>query len=182
MRKICFSLLAAGLLLAGIFGAIHTARGQVETLPDGSQLLLRQVDGENVREAWAPPGAPEPDAAEALNSFSTSTPYCYQPDAKKNECFINWYSSSADSAPENMRVITTTIESKIMARHGGFFQTSMYVNYAMAGSGYLVPCGALGSGGKAGMGESYTWSIAFKDAAGSWGSNSGVIYCPAYIP
>lgn len=182
MRRIFITLLAAGLLLAGFFGAIRTARSQVETRPDGSQLLLRETDGDNVHEVWAPPEAEDLDAVEAINSFTTQTAYCYQPDAKKNDCYINWYYTSVDTAPDYTRNITTTIDGDIVARYRGFFQTSMYVSYAMAGPGYRVDCGALGSGGNPDMGESYSWSIQVNDATGAWMGNYGTAYCPAYIP
>ncbi len=183
MRKIFFSLLAAGLLLAGIFGAIQSAHGQDVVQPEGRELVLREVDGENVRELWAPVGAAVPDAVEVLSNFTTNTPYCYQPDPAKDECFINWYSIYADSAPDNIRTITTTLTSKgIMASYKGFFQTSMYISYNMAGQGYRVECGALGSGGVPTLGKSYAWNIKVEDATGYWISHSGTIYCPAYTP
>lgn len=187
MRRILISLLAAGLLLAGIFGAIQTARGQLETQepatePDGSVLILRQVDGENVREAWAPPGAADGETPEIINTYTTQTAYCYQPNPAKNECFINWYSNYVDAAPDNMRLITTTISSKIVARYGGFFQSNIYTNYAMAGQGYLVECGALGSGGKPTLGKGYSWGVTALDATGTWIGHYGTVYCPAYMP
>ena len=81
--------------------------------------------------------------------------------------------------PNDMRPITTTISSKIVARYGGFFQTSFSISPQMTGAGFQVPCGYAGVSGTTDLGTSYSFAVSASDSTGASVSNSGIVNCPA---
>lgn len=176
MRKLALPLLSVLLLLVGI-GVIQVARGQ----GPGERVVAREVQGTDAREILAPESA---EAAQPEIGFIDSpTVVCYQPDATRDACYLNWYYMAVDAAPNY--VITMTVRIAPMGLVGqvhGFFQTSMYVPYAMFGDGFQVPCGPLGAGGNPQLGNAYSWAIRARDSAGFASANYGTAYCPAYIP
>jgi len=177
MRKLALPLLSALLLLLAGAGLIQVARGQ----GPGEQVVVREVQGTDVREilAPAPVDAPQPE----IGFIDSPTVVCYQPDATRDACYLNWYYMSVDAAPNYMITMTVAIAPMgIVGQVHGFFQTSMYVPYNMFGDGFQVPCGAPGAGGKPQLGNAYSWTIRARDAGGMGSANYGTAYCPAYVP
>jgi hypothetical protein len=182
MRKIILPLVFAGILLAAMFGLIQRVQGQGPTGPDGMQVLQNERQGDNVREIIAPPG-PDSVTAPNLGFIDSPTASCYQPDATKDICFINWYYLSVNADPNYMITMTITLNDiGVVANYHGFFQTSMYAPYNMRDRGFQVACGALGSGGNSTQGMGYGYTIRARDSASLSSANYGTIYCPAFIP
>ena len=177
MRRLAPPLFAVLLLLAG-FGLIQVVRGQ----GSGEAIVTREVQGENLREVVLPAPADlqsQPD----ISFIDSPTVVCYQPNASQDTCRLNWYYMAVDADPSYMIFMTVTVAPQgIVARVGGFFQTSMYVPYSMYGDGFQVACGPLGAGGNPALGNAYSWSIQARDSAGQKSANYGTAYCPAYIP
>lgn len=169
--------LALHLVLRETPRPVGASRQQADPPP----TAVVQTEGENSRMAIAPASPDSPDSPDTLSSFQTTTPYCYQPDAAQDVCYINFRQNSVAS-DTYVRVMTVTIESRIRAVYRGFFQSSMYAYYDMQGPGFKVACGAPNSGGVPTLGESYSYSIEFRDADDSWASNNGTLRCPPYIP
>ena len=180
MRKFTYPLLAVLLGLAATFGLIQSgARGQG---PDGPIIVNRETQGENVREISAPSqlSAPQPASIGFIDSPSVT---CYQPDPAQDACHLNWYYMSVSASPSYMIAMTVTVNAVgVVARVGGFFQTSMYVPYNMLGDGFHVACGAPGAGGNPALGNAYSWTIQAQDSGGLTAANYGTAYCPANTP
>jgi hypothetical protein len=182
MRKIILPFVIAGLLLAAIFGLLQVARGQAPGAQGGDGILLRENQGENVREISAPPGENAPQAPN-IGFIDSPTGTCYQPDPGQDACYLNWYYASVNASPNYMVAMTITVNTVgIVARMAGFFQTSMYVPYSMFDRGFKVACGALGAGGNAQLGNAYSWTINARDSSNLKSANYGTAYCPAYTP
>jgi hypothetical protein len=191
MHKLYTALILAGILLAGTIGLFQIAVGQgtppapIRPLAAGSE-----TQGENKREVSAPAGA-APNAPNAQSAPSapfigfidSPTSVCYKPDPAQDACYVNWYYMSVGAAPSYMISMTVTINALgPVARYQGFFQTSMYVPYNMAGNGYRVACGPKGAGGDPGWGNAYAWTIRARDSANLSSANYGTVYCPAHVP
>lgn len=124
----------------------------------------------------------------ALVGFiGTSNPYCYQPDASRNECFINVrYMQATDngtSAPY-LSYLELRVDSKVRYQSSTFFENSIYYNYDMIPGGLKVTCGTSNEGG-AGVdyGKVYSISIQAKSGDGTnMGGNYAGVKCPAYVP
>lgn len=182
MRRIFISLGVAGFLLVAIFLFLQQARGQSPTDSEGNQVVTRETQGDNTREISAPPGV---DASQVptIGFIDSPSPVCYQPDPSRDSCYINWYYMSVDAAPNYMIAMTATINTVgIVARTSGFFQTSMYVPYAMFGDGFEVSCGPKGSGGNPNLGMAYAWTLNARDSNNLKSANYGSTFCPAFIP
>jgi hypothetical protein len=178
MRKITLPLLVAALMLATAFITIGVARGQ----GSGPQIINHETQGDSVREISAPPeiNAPQQPNISFIDSPSAT---CYQPDPSRNECYLNWYYMSVDANPNYMIAMTVTVNTVgVVARVGGFFQTSMYVPYSMLGDGFKLACGAPGAGGIPGLGNAYAWTIDARDSSNLKSANYGTSYCPPYTP
>jgi hypothetical protein len=177
MRKLTLPLLSALLLLLAGVGLIQVARGQ----GPGTQVVAREAQGTDVREILAPEqiDAPQPD----IGFIDSPTVVCYQPNAARDACYINWYYMAVDAAPNYLITMTVTIAPMgIVGQVHGFFQTLMHVPYGMFGDGFQVPCGVPGAGGNPRLGNAYSWTIRARDSAGLGAANYGTVYCPAYVP
>lgn len=180
MRRLVLVFACSMLLVAAGFGVARLARGQEPAAPGAPAVLSRETQGDNVREITAPAldGAPPKPSIGFIDSPSAT---CYQPDPAADACYINWYYLSVSASPSYMISMTVAINAiGMVARTGGFFQTSMYVPYAMFPEGFKVQCGALGAGGDPAFGAAYAWTIRARDSAGTSSANYGTTYCPAY--
>ncbi len=181
MRKIIFPIIVSGMLLAAIFGLAWIARGQDTTRPDGLEVVSSETLGDSVREIYAPPGATpqQPD----ISFIDSPTATCYQPDSAQDVCYLNWYYMYVDASPNYMIAMTATVNTVgIVAKMGGFFQTSMYAPYNMFDKGFKLACGPLGAGGNPNLGNAYAWTITARDSSNLKSANYGTAYCPAYVP
>ncbi|MCU0520944.1 MAG: hypothetical protein MUF84_09660 [Anaerolineae bacterium] len=182
MRRISIVLGVVLLIVVGLGLTLRLALGQAPGPGHGYRVVESQTVDDDQHVVYAPADSAAPDNP-TISSFSTQTPYCYQPDPAQNACYINFYRHYVESAPApNMRYMTITIESRIRAVYRGFFQDSMYVGYDMQSPGFKVACGALNSGGVATMGKSYAYSIEVRDSQNGWSGNYGTLNCPAYVP
>lgn len=186
MKRIMVPFLIAVVCLAGLFGVIQIASGQGIPRPDGQEVLQSETQGENTREISAPAGQVSQANApqQPLIGFIDSpTATCFQPDATKDECRINWYYLSVNASPNYMIAMTVTLNSIGPAlRANGFFQTSMYLPYNMMGEGFKVACGAPGAGGIDTLGNSFAYTIRAKDSSNLSSANYGTVYCPPFNP
>jgi len=179
MRKLALSLSLTFLLLAATLGVIPTTRGQE---PGDPHVLSRETQGDNLREIYGPPQVDAPQQPN-IGFIDSPTAACYQPDPAQDACYLNWYYVSVDASPNYMVAMTLTVNTiGVVARLGGFFQTSMYAPYNLFDRGFKVPCGALGAGGNPGLGQAYSWTIQARDSANLSSANYGTTYCPAYTP
>jgi hypothetical protein len=182
MRRIFLPFIISGLLLAAIFGLLQIANGQAPTNSSGDEVLQSESQGENVREISAPSGADQPQEPN-IGFIDSPTSTCYQPDPKQDACYLNWYYMSVSASPNYMIAMTVTINTVgVVARIGGFFQTSMYAPYSMFDRGFKLSCGALGAGGNPQLGQAYSWTINARDSSNLKSANYGTTYCPAYVP
>lgn len=196
MRKLLLPVLLALLFLFALFGVLRGVRGQVPVDPDQANVLQRESQDGNVREILAPAGAaslnPAPSGespAEVspnepqISFIDSPTAACIQPDPAKDECFINWYYMSVTADPNYMITMTMAVNDiGPLARFHGFFQTSMYVPYAMNPRGYKVACGVAGAGSDPDWGAAYAYTIRARDSAGLKSANYGTVYCPPFVP
>lgn len=123
-----------------------------------------------------------------ITSFTNmSNPYCYQPDAARNECFINIrYSEvtqNGTSAPY-LYNLEISVGGKLRYNSSVFFENTIYYNYDMAPGGLKVACGTPNEGGAGtAYGRVYTVFVEAKTYDGTslgWGSSG--LRCPAYTP
>ena len=179
MRKLAIPFIIAIVLLSATFFAIRNAYGQGQ---EGQVVLNQETQGDSTREITAPDGANAPQQPD-ISFIDSPSATCYQPDPAQNACYINWYYMSVDANPNYMIAMTVTLNTiGIVARTGGFFQTSMYVPYNMFDRGLKVPCGSLGEGGHPMLGKAYAWTINTRDSSNLKSANYGTTYCPAYTP
>jgi len=179
MRKFILPFLGAFLLGVITLSVIQNAMGQGAGEPE---ILSLESQGENLREIQSPNQSNEPQQPN-IGFIDSPSATCYQPDATRNECYINWYYLSVSAAPNYMITMTVKLNDRGPVAHTqGFFQTSMYVPYNMLGQGFKVACGALGAGGNPLLGSAYAYTIRARDSAGLSSANYGTVYCPAYQP
>ncbi|MCA9875149.1 MAG: hypothetical protein H6659_00735 [Ardenticatenaceae bacterium] len=179
MRKFTLSLFLAFLLGAATFSLIQVARGQGSA--GGNPILSSETQGENQRQIQGAAGE-EPQQPD-IGFIDSPSATCYQPDAGRDACYINWYYLSVGASPNYMITMTLTLNDRGPVAHTqGFFQTSMYVPYSMLGDGFKVACGPLGAGGNPLLGNAYAYTIRARDSAGLASANYGTVYCPAYQP
>lgn len=181
MRRVSIVLGVVLLVVGGLWLTWRIALAQGPDPGRGYRVIESQSMDDNHHVVYAPadPAGVDP----TISSFSTQTPYCYQPDPDQDVCYINFYRHYVESAPATyMRSMTVTIDSQIRAVYRGFFQNSMYVGYDMQSPGFQVTCGALNAGGDPTMGESYSYSIEVRDSSDGWSGNYGTLKCPAHIP
>ncbi|MFZ5808873.1 MAG: hypothetical protein ACOY16_06300 [Chloroflexota bacterium] len=182
MSKLAGLLMMVFIILAGFFGFLQLARGQGFS-DDGSRVLQEERQDENTRQILdlGSDGALQENSPN-IGFIDSPSATCYQPDPKKNECFINWYYLYVDASPNYMITMTVTLNPNVIAHTQGFFQTSMYVPGSMYGQGFKVACGSLGSGGKPSLGMAYAYTIRARDSSNLSAANYGTVFCPAYIP
>jgi hypothetical protein len=179
MRKIYAVVLFVGLLLAGTLGMMRIARGQDQVPPAGGNVIQRETDGDNVRQILAPDDVAEP----SITTIDSPTPYCFQPDAGQDVCYMNWASMHVEGTPANMDAMTVTIDAVgVVARYQAFFQDTMDVSHEMNATGFRLPCGPPGAGGDPNLGNAYDWTIRARDSGGNTASNHGRMFCPPFTP
>jgi hypothetical protein len=178
IRYFALCMLFGSTLVVGV----DAARAQGASTPADQRELKSEVQGNNRREITAPVGAPVPELP-TISFIDSPTGTCYQPDRTQDVCYINWYYLSVGADPSYLVWMQAEINvlGKV-ARYQGFFQTAMYVPYAMHDRGFKVPCGALGSSTEPELGASYAYTIRARDSAGLGTANYGTVFCPAYIP
>lgn len=184
MRRLILVLSVALVLVGTIFSIFLTVRGQ-ESDGSGDPLILREeMQNGNIRQITAPnQSSPLAEDSPDISFIESPTPTCYQPDPAQDVCYIKWYYLSVNSAPATyMDTMTVTLSNKTVANIQGFFQSSLYVPHTMYDRGFRVECGALGSGGRPNLGKGYPYVIRARDSNGLRSTNSGTIYCPAFIP
>ena len=152
-------------------------------------------DGPNRREA---PAATAPAAGETRKKASPQHPLisfidsptatCYQPDPRRDVCFINWYYFSVDASPNYMTGLWVFLNPNLVSQTQGFFQTSIYVPYSMLGQGFRVACGppvddtTTLPGVTITHGNQYAYTIRARDSASLSSANYGSVTCPAFLP
>lgn len=117
-----------------------------------------------------------------ISFIDSPSPTCYRPVPGTGICYIRWsYLQVAATPPEYVVSMTLSIEGRLRAYHGGFFQTTMLVSGEMYGPGFAVTCGRPGSGGQAEMGSTYNYVIRARETGGLGSSNYGAVTCPADV-
>jgi hypothetical protein len=100
-------------------------------------------------------------APQSISSIQTRSPYCYQPDRERNECFLG-FEYHFVSTTASMRHLQITIGGKRVIEDRAFFQTNLFIGISEAGRpGYRVACGLSGSGGDPDplIGQRYSFQI-----------------------
>ncbi|MCB9418884.1 MAG: hypothetical protein H6667_03725 [Ardenticatenaceae bacterium] len=159
-------------------------------------VVIVYIAGQSQAATAAPPLAPDLPYREAGNGIDSPSisfidspnATCSRPVEGAGACYIAWnylYVSAATSA--YVISMTVSIDNQLRAYHSGFFQTSMYIPGDMIGSGFKVTCGTPGSGGKAGWGKIYNYTIRARETGGLTAANYGSVTCPAdtvkiYLP
>jgi hypothetical protein len=118
---------------------------------------------------------------------------CFQPDPRKDECFIDWgYASVNASASQYIIAMSFYLGARVAAGVSGFFQTSMYVPSDLLGPGFKVRCGLRQLPDPANpcsptpctdplvMGNQYSWTIRARETGGLKAANYGTVTCPAF--
>ena len=167
------------LVLAGLFAFSNrqvTAQDTTPPVPPQTETL---GDTSRTIESVSP---------NALTGFiGTSNPFCYQPDASRNECFINVrYMQATDDGTNSPYLynLEWRVDGKVRYQSSVFFENSIYYNYDMIPGGLKVTCGSPNEGG-AGVdfGKVYSITIQAKSGDGTnMGSNYASVKCPAYVP
>jgi hypothetical protein len=136
--------------------------------PVGADLPRREISGDV--------------KSPAISFIDSPTPRCYRPVAGSGACYIQWsYLYVTAGSAQYVISMTVTIDDRLRAYYGGFFQTYMYVPADLAAPGYKVTCGAPGSGGLAGLGKVYSYVIRARETGGLVAANYGSIACPADV-
>lgn len=160
---------AATELVAGAAGAVNAAgvanaadAANAATVTDG--VISRTVD------------------SPAISFIGSPSPTCYRPVAGTGTCYITWnYLNVTASTGQYIISTTVTIDGDLRAYHAGFFQNYMYIPGDMTAPGYKMTCGMPGSGGIAGLGNSYSYAIRARETGGLSAANYGSVTCPADV-
>ena len=157
--------------------------------------VVVQSQGENRREASGKPssgrttaGARSPDTP-LIGFIDSPSAVCYQPDPRRDSCFINWYYFSVNAGANYMVSLDIFLNPNLVSHTAGFFQTSMYVPYNMLGQGFRVACGPpvsipdpYSASGTMQVGNTYAYTIRAKDSVQLTAANYGSVICPAFVP
>lgn len=145
--------------------------------------LAAELDGENLREIVAEPGAvTDAGRDKAIGFITTNDAYCYQPDASRNECFVNWRLHSVSAGADNMTRLRILLAGRLVVNMSGFFQNSMSYQFGMVNpGGFKVVCGAP-SGADPLLGASYNYQVSATDSNNQTANNFGSVQCPAFAP
>jgi hypothetical protein len=117
---------------------------------------------------------------------------CSQPNPRKDDCYVNWTYLYVGAAPNYMIAMWAQLETDVVLKVSGFFQTSMYVSGQSLGLGFRVPCGAPiddasscpsppGGCVPLKVGNSYGYTVKALDSAGLRSANYGTVTCPAFV-
>ncbi len=184
MRHIWAVVLGSIMLSLVAFGTIRIAQGQPVS-QDGGFVLAQETQGANLREITAPNASSLGNSPQqpTIGFIDSPSATCYQPDAARDACYINWYYLAVDANPNYMITMTVSLNAIGPVAHvQGFFQTSMYIPYNMLGQGIQVACGAPGEGGDPNLGAAYSYIIRARDSSNLGSANYGTVYCPAFAP
>jgi hypothetical protein len=131
----------------------------------------------------APPRrALQADPSVQATTIDSPSPTCYRPVAGTGSCYIQWnYIFVVASSPQYVISTTVSIDGRLSAYHGGFFQTSMYVPGQLYGPGFRVQCGLPAGDGHTDLGNTYSYTIRARETGGNVATNSGSVQCPADV-
>lgn len=168
-RSISATLLA--LILVGLALVLAPPAGD----PAAAQILQPPLPTQpSTTEEVQLPSSPD------ISNLVTLTPNCYKTHLRSDTCYVSWYRMTVQTtAPARMRSLTITIDGKLRANFQGFFQSSFTLVQGIFNPGFQVSCGSEGSGGVAGMGRTYNYTIYAVDSNSSSISNTGNVVCPA---
>lgn len=141
--------------------------------------IVQEADG-NRREIETASEIEQP----AISFIDNPSPTCYQPDASRNTCYIEWsYLYVTASTSQYIISMTVSIDGRLVAYHSGFFQTAMYIPDDMVGHGFTVACGPRTASG---LGNSYAYTVRARETGGLSAANYGSVTCPGvyllYLP
>jgi hypothetical protein len=194
--------LLSSIVLIGSAAVLATAQEAAQLAAPSPKVLLAparapsdmsvETQGESRREASGSASGSRKKASpqQPLISFIDSpSSTCYQPDPRRDACFITWYYLSVDANPNYMISLWLFLNDfGLVSQTQGFFQTSMYVPYNMLGQGFRVACGppvddtTTIPGTTITHGNQYAYTIRAKDSADLKSANYGSVTCPAFIP
>ena len=138
------------------------------------QGTLPWSSGSAHRETSAPPGVP------SISFIGSPTAECYGPLEELDVCYVQWGLLDVSASPSQyIERMTVTIDGRIRAYYGGFFQTSMTVTPSMHPAGFKVRCGSAGAGGDPEFGFQYAYAIRARETGGLTSANYGTAICPA---
>jgi hypothetical protein len=127
--------------------------------------------------ALALPGEPARADQQAV-TLSASNPYCVQSSPATGACIINFrYLSASDPAFNHLEI---SIDGKVRAYMTAFFETSVYLNYAMLGDGLQVACGSPNASGIPGYGRQYVISLTAYATGSPAITDTAVVNCPYF--
>lgn len=130
----------------------------------------------------SPLATPQPNRTEAASGISfieSPSATCVVLKQGSGACTINWSYLYVTSDTGYMLNMLIKINSKIVAYHQGFFQTYFYIDGAMYGDGFRVPCGLPGEGGTPELGRVYSYEIRATATGPLSAVNYGSVTCPA---
>jgi hypothetical protein len=168
---------ASALLLAPSVAATSKAAAPSEQSEEAARAMLGSEAGgqgrrEVVFEGDLPASGATPPPQAELTSLDSPNVLCYQPDPRQDACFVNWGYTWVNAAPNYMTAMWIRLNGKVVARMGGFFQTSMYVSSENLGRGFRVACGPPGDDpadpaptARRQVGNQYSWDIKAVDSA-----------------
>lgn len=175
MRRKRLGVLIAALILSGIMGV----------------LIVRLLSESQIASATTPPTGPDLPYREAgadgiespdISFIDSPDATCLRPVSGTNACYIQWSYLYVTASPSQYVIsMTVTIDDQLRSYHSGFFQTFMYIPGDMIAPGYKVSCGALGSGGTPGWGQTYNYTIRARETGGLKAANYGAVTCPADV-
>jgi hypothetical protein len=175
MRKLLFIgfiglLLAAGLLFTQKYTAAQTA-------PPAPTLQVGPAGSANL----------SLNSPNSLTSFTISNPYCYQPDPRADQCYINFRSIQANdnqSSAPYMTWLTISISNTTRFSATAFFEGTIFYTYDMVPGGLKVSCGAPNAGGAGNQyGNVYGVKVTPLDTSRTaMSTDIANVTCPAYAP
>jgi hypothetical protein len=120
--------------------------------------------------------------APTISFIDSPSATCFLPASGTGACYIQWdYLYVTAASGSYVISMTVAIDNRIRAYHSGFFQSWMYIPEDMTAPGYKVACGAPGSGGTAGLGKTYAYTIRARETGGLSAANYGSVTCPADV-
>lgn len=135
---------------------------------------LHNSDSKPRREISGPPNAP------TISVIDSPTAQCYGPLPETNVCYVQWsYIQVFASSSQYIERLTVTIDGRVRAYYGGFFQNWMAVPAGMQPGGFKVVCGFAGVSGDPDYGYQYPYVVRARETGGLSAANYGTVQCPA---
>jgi hypothetical protein len=172
----------AVLLAVALLGVLGWSIQRAGAAPGGPALLQDQPtpvfpdpsQGGAMRERDGDESAP------LISFIDSPEAQCTRPKQYTNACYIQWRYLSVTAASTHYVIsMTVSINDRLRAYFGGFFQTSMYVPQEIQTPGFRVACGTAGASGNPSLGQSYSWAVRARETSGLSSGNYGTVYCPA---